>query len=79
MTGIDVYALASEGQAVIAVSSDKANELVEELRKNGFNEASIIGEAREPIGPKPRVYLKTIVGGTRLLEAPRGELIPRIC
>ena len=79
MTGIDVYALASEGQALIAVSSDKAEEVVEELRRNGFSEASIIGEARKPIGSKPRVYLKTMVGGTRLLEAPRGELVPRIC
>ncbi len=79
MTGVDVYALASEGQALIVTSSDRANELVEALRRNGFREAEIIGEARRPIGHKPRVYLKTLIGGTRVLEVPRGELVPRIC
>ncbi len=79
MTGIDVYALASEGQALIVTDKDRADELVKALRRNGFHEAEVIGEARKPIGRKPRVYLKTFVGGTRILEVPRGELVPRIC
>lgn len=78
MTGIDVFSLASEGQAVMIVDSGHSEELIRELRRKGFQEASIIGKI---IGKstEPKVLLKTIIGGTRLMEVPRGELVPRIC
>ncbi len=78
MTGIDVFSLASEGQAVIIVEEKYSNELVEELRRNGFPNANVIGEVLDR-STEPKVFLKTIVGGTRLMEVPRGELVPRIC
>ncbi len=78
MTGIDAYSLASEGQAIIIVDEEYSDELVRTLRANGFPEAEIIGRVVEK-SREPRVFLKTVVGGTRLLEVPRGELVPRIC
>ncbi len=78
MTGIDVFSLASEGQAIMIVEREYGEELVEELKRNGFRDASIIGEVLER-SSEPKVFLKTIVGGTRLMEVPRGELVPRIC
>ncbi len=78
MTGIDVYSLASEGQAIIIVDEEHSSELVKTLRAKGFPEAEIIGRVTEK-SREPRVFLKTVVGGTRLLEVPRGELVPRIC
>ncbi len=77
MMGIDPLVLASEGVAVLCVSSEDAKDLVEELRNNGYKHAEIIGEVRrEPIG---KVFLKTVVGGVRVIERPFGEIVPRIC
>ncbi len=78
MTGIDVFSLASEGQAIMIIEKEHSEELVRELRRNGFPEANIIGEVLDK-STEPKVFLKTIVGGTRLIEVPRGELVPRIC
>lgn len=46
----------------------------------GFGNARIIGEVRE--SEKYRggyVLQRTVVGGFRILEPPRGDLVPRIC
>jgi hydrogenase expression/formation protein HypE len=40
-------------------------------------EARIIGEARA--GPAGRVSVRTVIGTARILDAPSGELLPRIC
>ena len=79
MLGIDPLALASEGAAVLSVSPDVADEVVGFMRKLGFENATIIGEVRKAERYKGYVLLKTVVGGLRILEAPRGDLVPRIC
>ncbi len=79
MLGADPLHLASEGKAVLIVSSDVAEKLVEELRNAGYEQAAVIGEVVNPLSKVPRVYLKTKAGGTRILEPPRGEIVPRIC
>jgi len=77
MLGVEPLALASEGQALFVVSPERAEEAVELLRSNGFEEASIIGEVRK--GKPGYVIARTKVGGLRILEKPVGELVPRIC
>ncbi len=77
MLGVEPLALASEGQAMIVVKGDRAEEALEVLRKAGFEEAAIIGEVRK--GKPGYVISRTPVGGLRLLEKPSGELVPRIC
>lgn len=79
--GVDALNLASEGAAVFAVSREKAGEFVERLSRAGFAEAGIIGEVRESAGGKYAgvVLARTEVGGYRIVEAPMGELVPRIC
>ncbi len=78
MLGLDPYAIACEGRALLAVDPRYSEEILEKLRKtkNG-SEARIIGEVSKE-NPK-RVLLKTLVGGTRILDMPLGEPIPRIC
>jgi hydrogenase expression/formation protein HypE len=39
--------------------------------------AAIIGSVRK--GPRPEVLIRTAVGGTRVVDLPAGELLPRIC
>jgi len=79
MAGIDPLYLASEGVAVLAVDAAVAEEVVEELGKAGFPEAYIAGEVRKSEKYRGIVLARTEVGGYRILEAPRGELVPRIC
>jgi len=77
MLGVDPFSLASEGIALIAVDSDKAENMVEELRRKGYRNAEIIGEVRK--GKEGYVLVETIRGGLRILEPPIGEIVPRIC
>lgn len=79
MTGIDPLYLASEGVAVLSVSSEVAEEVVGFMRKLGFENAEIVGEVRESGKYGGIVLYRTVVGGRRILEPPRGELVPRIC
>ncbi|PLC63138.1 hydrogenase expression/formation protein HypE [Thermoproteus sp. CP80] len=79
MLGIDPLALASEGAAVLAVDPDVADDVVEHMRRLGFGNAAAIGEVKEAEKYRGYVLLKTLVGGLRILEAPRGDLVPRIC
>ena len=79
MLGIDPLSLACEGRVVLAIGSEIADDVLSMLKKNGYNEASIIGEARDDRDWNGLVLLKTKAGGLRILEKPSGELTPRIC
>jgi len=78
MLGIDPLEVTNEGKAVIGVNAEYAEEVLEAIRKTKYGkDAQIIGEVKKE---KPRyVFLKTIVGGVRVLEKPYGEPIPRVC
>ena len=79
MLGIDPLYLANEGAAVLGVAPDSAEAVLRLLKKNGAKEASIIGEARKPTEHRGIVLMKSGIGGYRILEAPSGNLVPRIC
>jgi hydrogenase expression/formation protein HypE len=71
--GISQYALACEGRFVCTACADKAGEVLSILKK--FNsDAEIVGEVVDG----DSVVLKTEIG-ERVLEPPRGKLVPRIC
>jgi len=74
--GYEAYELANEGTFVLCVEQKDAQKALEILRK--FNEnAAIIGEILSE--KKARVILENAYGARRFLEAPKGELLPRIC
>lgn len=78
MLGLDPLDVACEGIALIGVSSDKAVQTLEQIRKAHYGkDAAIIGEAR--VEDPGYVILETYVGGQRIIEKPVGELIPRVC
>ncbi|MHA1594501.1 MAG: hydrogenase expression/formation protein HypE [Candidatus Baldrarchaeia archaeon] len=78
MLGIDPLEVTNEGKAVIGVSNDKAEEVLDAIRKTKYGRnAAIIGEVK---AEKPGyVLVRTSIGGTRILEKPYGEPIPRVC
>lgn len=77
LLGIDPLYLANEGNAVLIVKEDIAEDLVRKLRREGFERASIIGEVKKD--QPGYVVLETIAGGLRIVEPLSGELTPRIC
>lgn len=77
--GIDPLTLASEGVALLGVERSKAEEVLERVHELGYKNAAIIGEAVKPGRLGSVVLLRTSVGGTRVVEPPTGEIVPRIC
>ncbi|OPY26372.1 MAG: thiamine monophosphate kinase [Methanocella sp. PtaU1.Bin125] len=76
MLGIDPMEVANEGKAVIGVEADKADAMLEAIRKTKYGkEAVIIGEVREGSG----VIMHTKIGGQRFIEPPLGDPVPRVC
>ncbi len=77
LLGIDPLTIGNEGKFIMAVESSMAEEILEALKKteNG-KDAAVIGEVKKDIDG---VILKTEVGGTRILEPPVGDPVPRIC
>ncbi|WP_169974829.1 MULTISPECIES: hydrogenase expression/formation protein HypE [unclassified Campylobacter] len=74
--GFEPYELANEGTFVLAVDAKDEEKALEVLRKFDTN-ASLIGEILKD--QNSRVILQNIYGSKILLEAPKGELLPRIC
>lgn len=76
--GFDPIYIANEGKVVIVSSPQSAENILEELRKHptGKN-ASLIGEVTSDI--RGRVFLKTSIGGERIIDMLVGEQLPRIC
>lgn len=74
--GFEPYDLANEGTFILAVLPNEAKKALEILK--GFDEnASEIGEIVS--SEKSRVEIVNRYGVARFLEAPKGELLPRIC
>ncbi len=72
--GFEALDLANEGTFVVAVKSEDAKKAEEILKK--FNEnAGVIGEVVEG----NRVILISPWNTKRVIELPKGELLPRIC
>ncbi|MHA2164554.1 MAG: hydrogenase expression/formation protein HypE [Candidatus Hodarchaeales archaeon] len=76
--GIDPLHVSCEGKAVIAVHQDDAEKVLRKLKTLKLGKkAVIIGEAKDTRPGK--IFLKTTIGGHRILDKPVGEPIPRVC
>jgi hydrogenase expression/formation protein HypE len=76
--GLEIMEVSCEGSAVLCVDSSSADAILEEFRKFEISEmACIVGTVEEE--PKGRVHVITDIGGTRILDKPYGEPIPRVC
>ncbi|MEJ2249990.1 MAG: AIR synthase-related protein, partial [Candidatus Lokiarchaeota archaeon] len=78
MLGLDPFNIACEGKVLLAVDPTYANEILKDIKLTQHGkEAEIIGDVKKENPQK--VLLETIVGGTRFIDMPLGEPIPRIC
>ncbi len=77
MLGYDPLYLANEGKAVVIVSPESAERVLETLKKHPLGkDSAIIGDVMSRF---KGVRLKTGIGGERVLDLLEEELLPRIC
>jgi hydrogenase expression/formation protein HypE len=68
--------VANEGKAIIGVEAESAEAVLQAVKKTKYGKnAAIIGEVKE--GQK--VLMTTHIGGTRFVDAPLGDPVPRVC
>jgi len=78
MLGFDPLHVANEGKLVAYVAADDADRVLAAMRAHPLGaEACLIGRVTD--APAGRVLLETPYGGTRIVDVPAGELLPRIC
>jgi hydrogenase expression/formation protein HypE len=76
--GYDPLYLANEGKLVAFVSPEVAPEVLRKMRKNKYGKGSkIIGRVTKK--SEGKVYLRTTIGGKRIVDMLTGEQLPRIC
>ena len=77
MLGLDPLEIGNEGKVVMGVVKEKADDVLEVIKatKEG-KDARIIGVST---GDIKGVVMNTSVGGKRIIEAPVGDPVPRIC
>jgi hydrogenase expression/formation protein HypE len=78
MLGFDPLHVANEGKLVACVPQADAERVLAAMRAHPLGgQACQIG--RVVAEPPGRVLLETPFGGTRIVDVPAGELLPRIC
>lgn len=78
MLGLDPLFIANEGKLVAFVPAQHAESMLDAMRRHPYGrEAAIIGTVVEQ--HPGTVVAKTPIGGSRVVDLPAGELLPRIC
>ncbi len=76
--GLDPLYLANEGTLVLFVPQEEADQTLAAMRQHSMGkDAVVIGKVLD--GPAGRVTMRTLFGGTRLVDMLVGEQLPRIC
>jgi len=77
MLGIDPLHAASEGRLILFCSREVAPAILKRWQSLPEGEGAVcLGTVTRDKG---RVVMETVTGGRRLVDVPRGELLPRIC
>lgn len=76
--GLNPYHLASEGKALLAVDAEHTQSILKILKSHALGkDAVIVGVAQEE--NSGMVLMKSEYGGTKFMDSPYGEPIPRVC
>ena len=76
--GMDPLYLANEGKVLMIASARSASKILSRMKKHPLGKKSaIIGEVRDR--KDKRVYLRTMIGTTRVLDMLQSDQLPRIC
>lgn len=76
--GYDPLYLANEGKVVIVADAESAEDVLVKMKTLPYGENSkIVGEVVEKNAG--RVSIKSVIGGSRIVDMLSGEMLPRIC
>ena len=76
--GLDPLFLANEGKMVVFCPAREARKVLDVMRGHpAGRDAALIGHVEET--GQGRLLMNTVIGGTREIDMPSGELVPRIC
>jgi hydrogenase expression/formation protein HypE len=76
--GLDPLYVANEGKCLVIVAREAAEKVLAAMREHPLGqEAAIIGEVVEAHPGK--VFMRSRIGGTRVVDMLSGEQLPRIC
>jgi len=76
--GFDFLFLANEGKVALFCAQEDAGRVLAVMRAHEYGrEAAVIGAVGER--GRGRLVLRTAIGGSREVDLPVGELVPRIC
>jgi hydrogenase expression/formation protein HypE len=77
--GFDPLYVANEGKVILIVPEEEEGAVLGALRQHSLGKDAIkIGRVEKAVN-NPLVLMKTIVGGTRIVDMLTGEMLPRIC
>jgi hydrogenase expression/formation protein HypE len=78
MLGFDPLYIANEGKVIVIVPAGEADAALAAMRQHPYGSKAVrIGSVQAD--PPSRVLLRTLIGGTRILDVLAGEMLPRIC
>ena len=78
LLGFDPLYLANEGKLLAFVSPDHAAAVLKAIQSDPYGkDAAVIGRVVDDSPGK--VFLKTRIGGKRIVDMLAGEQLPRIC
>ncbi|NSW51416.1 MAG: hydrogenase expression/formation protein HypE [Anaerolineae bacterium] len=78
MLGFDPLYIANEGKLIVICPAEEADAALEAMRSHPYGQgAALLGEVRA--ADPGKVLLRTLIGGTRLVDSLSGEILPRIC
>jgi len=78
LLGLDALQVANEGKLVAIVAPDEADTVLEAMQAHPLGRRSCQVGSCVPEHPR-MVVAKTGMGGTRVVDLPIGEQLPRIC
>lgn len=78
MLGFDPLYVANEGKVIIILPANESAQALDYLHSHQYGKAAAIVGKVEP-EPRAKVLMKTLIGGTRILDMLSGEMLPRIC
>jgi len=77
--GLDPLFLANEGKMAVFCPEPQADAVLSAMRSHPYGQdAAVIGTVK-PAQGKGRLIMHTLIGGSREVDMPTGELVPRIC
>ena len=78
MLGFDPLYVANEGKLVAIVPARDTDKVLQAMQGNCYGkDAAIIGAVSEE--PAGRVFMRTYLGTSRIIDMLAGDILPRIC